>query len=72
MGFDLLLNVHQTRRFVEYATVSLYERDTKKSPPSGELCNRLIPAEEIRPTRKCPDGCLVIGRDASSIGYCRN
>ncbi len=44
----------------------------KKSPPSGELCNRLIPAEEIRPTHKCPDGCLVIAGDASSIRYCRN
>ena len=44
----------------------------KKSPPSGELCNRLIPSEEIRPTHKCPDGCLVIAGDASSIRYRRN
>jgi len=27
-GFDLLLNVHQTRRFVEFTTVSLCQRDT--------------------------------------------
>ena len=44
----------------------------KKSPPSRELCNRVISFQGIRPTRKCPDGGLVIARDASSTEFCRN